>query len=180
MSLWTLLADRTVEWGKAEEEERLTGRVETRRTVFEWTEVLVSTIAFVVLTIVIVLMTATLILRALDAGVAPPGQRYWVDGGKYKIHVSCHGSEKKNKNENENDKDGRKEATVLLAGGEWPVENGLWQLADHAVQNGSISRYCFADRPGFAWSDTAPSPLSAGMATDALSEALVRVKAKSL
>ncbi|KAL2756423.1 hypothetical protein ACRALDRAFT_1076382 [Sodiomyces alcalophilus JCM 7366] len=167
MSLWTLLADRTVEWGKAEEEERLTGRVETRRSVFEWTEVLVSTIAFVVLNIVIVLMTAKLVLRALDAGVTPPGRRYWVDGGKYQIHLSCHGEEKTND-------EGRKEPTVLLEGGEWPVENGLWQLADNAVKNGSISRYCFADRPGYGWSDTAPSPLSAGMATDALSEALVR------
>ena len=43
-----------------------------------------------------------------------------------------------------------------------------------AVKNGSISRYCFVDRPGFAWSDTAPSPLSAGMAIDAMSEALAR------
>ncbi|ROT36770.1 mitochondrial integral membrane protein [Sodiomyces alkalinus F11] len=169
MSLWTLLADRTVKWGKAEEEERLTGRVETRRTVFEWTEVLVSTIAFVVLTIVIVLMTTKLILRALDAGVAPPGKRYWVDGGKYQIHLSCHGDANTTTNAK-----GGKEPTVLLEGGEWPVEDGLWQLADNAVQNGSISRYCFADRPGYAWSDTGPSPLSAGMATDALSEALAR------
>ncbi|KAK2004677.1 hypothetical protein LX36DRAFT_355840 [Colletotrichum falcatum] len=166
MSLWALACDRTVKWGKAEEEERLTGRVETRRTVLEWTEVLISTIAYVVLSVVIVLITATLILRSLDAGYGPPGEQYWVDGDQYRIHVYCEG--------NATDASGTKLPTVLLEGGDLPVENGLWQFAQNALRNGSISRYCFADRPGYGWSDTAPSPLSAGMATDALSEALSR------
>ncbi|KAK2047014.1 hypothetical protein LZ31DRAFT_174578 [Colletotrichum somersetense] len=166
MSLWALACDRTVKWGKAEEEERLTGRVETRRTVWEWTEVLFSTIAYVILSVVIVLITATLILRSLDAGYGPPGEQYWVDGDQYRIHIYCDG--------NNTDASGTKLPTVLLEGGDLPVENGLWQFAQNALKNGSISRYCFADRPGYGWSDTAPSPLSAGMATDALSEALAR------
>ncbi|KAJ5010791.1 hypothetical protein K4K57_006665 [Colletotrichum sp. SAR 10_99] len=166
MSLWTLLADRTVKWGKAEEEERLTGRVETRRTVWEWTEVLFSTIAYVILSIGIILITATLILRSLDAGYGPPGEQYWVDNDQYRIHVYCEG--------NGTDAAGNKLPSVLFEGGDLPVEKGLWQLAQGALKNGSISRYCFSDRPGYAWSDTAPSPLSAGMATDALSEALAR------
>jgi pimeloyl-ACP methyl ester carboxylesterase len=48
------------------------------------------------------------------------------------------------------------------------------QIALGAVANGSISRYCYSDRPGIGWSDNAPSPFSAGMAADALSEALAR------
>ncbi|OLN88589.1 Uncharacterized protein C23C11.06c [Colletotrichum chlorophyti] len=166
MSLWTLLSDETVKWGKAEEEERLTGRVETRRTVWEWTEVLISTIAYVVISVVIVLITCTLILRSLDAGFAPPGEQFWVDGDQYRIHIYCDG--------NGTDTAGNKLPTVLFEGGDLPVENGLWQFAQNALTNGSIARYCFADRPGYGWSDTAPSPLSAGMATDALSEALAR------
>lgn len=166
MSLWTMLADRTVKWGKAEEEERLTGRVETRRTVLEWTAVTMSTISYVVLSVVIVLVTLTLTLRSLDQSVAPPGRRYWVDGDQYQIHVFCNG--------NATDSTGTRLPTVLFEGGEMPVEYGLWQFADAAVKNGSISRYCFVDRPGFAWSDTAPSPLSAGMTIDATSEALAR------
>merc|ERR1739848_352457 len=71
------------------------------------------------MTAVAVLITLTIILRALDAGVAPPGKLHWVN-------------------------------------------------------NGTISRYCFADRPGIAWSDAAPSPLSASFATDVLSEALAK------
>jgi hypothetical protein len=97
----------------------------------------------VILAIVVFLMTCTLILRALDAGLAPPGKLYWVDGGKYRLHVYCRG--------NQTDDAGSKLPTVLLEGGEGPVEDGLWQFADNAIKNGSISRYCFVDRPGFAW-----------------------------
>ncbi|KAI1804026.1 hypothetical protein F4811DRAFT_521895 [Daldinia bambusicola] len=166
MALWTLLTDRLVEWGKVEEEERLTGRAETRRTLAEWTAVLVSTISMVILAIAVLLTTCTLILRGLDAGLAPPGELFWVDGDKYMMHVYCHG--------NKTNSEGTKLPTVLLEGGESPVEDGLWQFADNAINNGSISRYCFVDRPGLAWSDTAPSPLSAGMAVEAVSEALAR------
>ena len=166
MSLWTLLADRTVKWGKEEEEQRLTGRPETRRTLTEWLEVLVSTVAFIVMAVAAALITLNIILRAVDSSMAAPGHRYPVDGGKYRIHVYCHG--------NKTDPDGKELPTVLFEGAERPVEYEMWDLADNAVKNGSISRYCFADRPGMTWSDTAPSPLSASFATDVLSEALAR------
>ncbi|ERT02887.1 mitochondrial integral membrane protein [Sporothrix schenckii 1099-18] len=163
MAVWTIVADRTVQWGKREEEERLTGRPESRRTLLEWIEVSVSSIALLVLCVVTGLLLCTLILRSVDAGLAPLGHRYWVDGDKYEIHLYCHGTKSK-----------EHLPTVLFEGGEGPVENGLWQFAQNAVQNGSINRYCFADRPGLGWSDTAPSPFSAGQATEALSEALAR------
>ncbi|KAK8873119.1 mitochondrial integral membrane protein [Apiospora arundinis] len=166
IAVWVLATDRLVLWGKHEEEERLTGRAETRRTLAEWSAVIVSTLAMIILTVVLFLTTCTLILRALDAGLAPPGKQYWVDGDKYQLHVYCHG--------NQTDPKGTKLPTVLLEAGEGTVEDGLWQFADNAVKNGSISRYCFVDRPGFGWSDTAPSPLSAGMAVEAVSEALAR------
>lgn len=159
MSIWALLADRAVKWGKEEEEERLTGRAETRRTLSEWLAVLLSTIAYVVMAVAVLLMTLTIILRSLDAGLAAPGKLYEVDGGKYRIHIYCHGN-------------ATDQPTVLLEGGERPVEQGLWKLADKAMRNRSFSRYCFVDRPGYGWSDTAPSPLSAGFAVDVLSEAL--------
>lgn len=143
MAIWFLTADRTVQWGKAEEEQRLTGRPESRRTVFEWVEVSLSTMALTIIALVVVLMTLTLTLRAIDSGLVPPGERYWVDGDRYQIHLYCYG--------NKTDAAGVKTTTVLLEGGEDPVERGLWQFAAHAVKNGSISRFCFADRPGMAW-----------------------------
>lgn len=168
MSLWVIITDRTVQWGKAEEEERLTGRAESRKSLTEWLEVLLSTIGYSVMVVAVVLITLTIVLRALDAKVAPPGKLYWVDNEKYRIHLYCHG--------NKTDENGKPVTTVLFEGGEWPVEYGLWDLADNAVKNGSIARYCFADRPGLAWSDTAPSPSSAGFVVDALSEALAKAE----
>ncbi|RSL59811.1 hypothetical protein CEP54_007077 [Fusarium duplospermum] len=164
-SLWTLLTDRMVEWGKAEEEERLTGRAETRRTLFEWSGVMLSTIAYAIMSVAVFLITLTIILRALDAGVAPPGKLYWVDNNKYRIHVYCHG--------NKTDTKGNDLPTVLFEGGERTVEYEFWDFADNALKNGSISRYCFTDRPGYGWSDSAPSPSSAGFIVDTLSEALI-------
>ncbi|KAF4978036.1 hypothetical protein FZEAL_5501 [Fusarium zealandicum] len=164
MSVWTLFTDRMVKWGKAEEEERLTGRAETRRTLFEWSEVMISTIAYAIMSVAVFLITLTIILRALDAAVPPPGKLHWVDDGKYRLHVYCHG--------NKTDSKGNDLPTVLFEGGERSVEYEFWTFADNAVKNGSFPRYCFADRPGYGWSDNAPSPSSAGFVVDALSEAL--------
>jgi pimeloyl-ACP methyl ester carboxylesterase len=183
ISVWTLVVERTVLWGKREEEERLTGRPESRRTLLEWTEVLFSTIGLLTIGLVTILLSLNLFLRAVDASLAPVGTRYWVNGDRYQIHIYCHGKK--------TDRSGQVFPTVLIEGGEVPVENGLWQFADNAIKNGSILRYCFSDRPGWGWvsqksqasalhypvadneqSDDAPSPLTAGMAVDALSEAL--------
>lgn len=172
MAVWAVAADRTVQvslvfltnllerealgfvtetdtrptslqWGKTEEEERLTGRPETRRTLLEWVQVLLSSIMLTLVSIVVLLATCTLTLRALDARVGPPGERYWVDEDKYQIHLFCSGPKL--------DAHGNKTTTVLFEGGEDAVEHGLWQFAENAVKNGSIARYCFADRPGIAW-----------------------------
>ncbi len=45
MAGWCVFTDRLVAWGKKEEEERLTGRPETRRTLKEWLAVLVATVS---------------------------------------------------------------------------------------------------------------------------------------
>lgn len=166
MSLWTIFTDRFVAWGKREEEERLTGRPETRRTLREWLSVLVSTIILVVLAVVALLLTATLILRARDASLPAPGEKYYVDGDKYQIHLFCEGKL--------SDSTGKKVPTVLFEAGDGPFEGGMQQIATNALKNGSISRYCYADRPGVGWSDNAPSPFSARTAASVLSEALAR------
>ncbi|KAI9640802.1 hypothetical protein NHQ30_010642 [Ciborinia camelliae] len=166
MAMWTIVTDRVVAAGKVEEEERLTGRAENRRTLREWCSVLTTAIILIILAIVAILLSATLILRSRDASLAPPGERYYVDGDKYQIHVFCEG--------NLTDVNGKKNPTVLFEAGEGPFEHGMLQIATNAFANRSISRYCYSDRPGIAWSDNAPSPFSAGMAADVLSEALAR------
>lgn len=166
ISIWTIITDRTVAWGKSEEEERLTGRQESRRTLREWCSVLTSTVVLILIAIISVLLTATLILRSRDASLAAPGNRYFVDGDKYQIHVYCSG--------NATDASGKKLPTVLFEAADGPFEASMYQIAENALKNGSISRYCYSDRPGISWSDNAPSPFSASTAASVLSEALAR------
>jgi pimeloyl-ACP methyl ester carboxylesterase len=166
ISIWTVFTDRFVAWGKREEEERLTGRPETRRTLREWCSVLTSTIVLIVIAVVTVLLSATLILRARDASLPAPGEKYYVDGDKYQIHIFCEG--------NLTDSKGTKLPTVLFEAGIGAFEGSMRQIAINALHNGSISRYCYSDRPGIGWSDNAPSPFPAGTAATVLSEALAR------
>jgi len=166
ISIWTVVTDRTVAWGKHEEEERLTGRQENRRTLREWCSVLTSTIVLVIIAIVAVLLSSTLILRARDASLPSPGQKYYVDGDKYQIHVYCEG--------NHTNTHGKKLPTVMFEAGYGPFEHTMIQIAQNSIKNGSISRYCYADRPGIGFSENAPSPFSAATAASVLSEALAR------
>lgn len=164
ITAFCVLTDRVVAWGKREEEERLTGRPETRRTLREWLAVLAATTVLAIYIVITVLMTATLILRARDASLEMDGQRYFVDGDKYEVHLACVGEAESH--------NGTHTPTVLLEAAEVPLEFDFEHWAYAAYQNGTISRYCYWDRPGYGWSDNAPSPHSAGMSADNLAEAL--------
>lgn len=164
MSIWALYTDRIVSWGKHGEEERLTGRQETRRTLFEWLAVFSSTIVLIAITFVAFLLSCTLILRVRDSSLNAPGKMYFVDGEKYQIHLFCTPEISHDHN--------KTSPTVLFESGDKAFMAGMIQIAESAMQNKSISRYCYSDRPGIGWSDNSPSPFSAGMSTNALSEAL--------
>ncbi len=151
MSLWCVATDRIVAWGKREEEERLTGRPETRRTLRGWLAVLTATVILVIYIFIVMLMTATLVIRSRDATLGLEGQRYLVDDDKYKVHLACVGNVTEDKNWNPL-------PTVLLEAGEEPLEYDFEYWVYSALNNGTISRYCYWDRPGYGWSDNAPSP----------------------
>ncbi|KAI9669322.1 MAG: hypothetical protein M1831_000358 [Alyxoria varia] len=164
MATWCIMTDRIVEWAKHEEEERLTGRPESRRTLTEWVSILADTFILIVYIVIAVLLTACLVLRAIDSRLEPDGTRYLVDGDKYAVHVACVG--------NGTDAKGQRHPTILLEAGEHAVEYDFEHWAYNAYKNEVIHRYCYWDRPGYGWSDNAPSPHSAGMSADALSDAL--------
>ena len=176
IALFSVVQNRSVSWGKREEEERLTGREETRRPLREWLAIMIETVIVGVLAIVSIFFTATLILRARDASLTAPGKKYYVNGNNYQVHLACVGNNNNSSSSSQGNGKGDKDKppTILIEGGEEPVEQTLQPFIDTAYQNGSIPRYCYWDRPGFAWSDNAPSPHSAGMAADALSEALAQ------
>ena len=165
MAGWCVITDRLVAYGKREEEERLTGRAENRRTLKQWLAVLFATIFLVVYIVVVVFMTATLVLRSRDVSLETTGERIWVDDHKYKVHLACVGN-------TTTDSNGNRSPTVLLEAAELPLEFDFEHWAYDAYQNGTIDRYCYWDRPGYAWSDNAPSPHSAGMSANNLAEAL--------
>ncbi|WPH02669.1 Hypothetical protein R9X50_00553500 [Acrodontium crateriforme] len=166
IAAWCVMLDRVVAWGKREEEERLTGRPETRRTLREWLSVLLATIILVIYIVIVVFMTAALIIRSRDASLKWDGDRIAVDGGKFKVHLTCVG------NSSIDATTGKPYPTVLLEAAEEPVEYDFENLLYTSKNNGTISRYCYWDRPGYAFSDNAPSPHSAGMAAENLAEAL--------
>lgn len=165
IGLYNVVTNRTVKWGKAEEEERLTGRQETRRSLREWCAVFTATFLMSIFVLITVLLTAVLVLRSRDATLPAPGKKYLVDNEQYAIHLACVGNQTYYK-------DGKPKPTVLLEGGYMPVEYGLEEWVYTTWTNKTIDRYCYWDRPGIAWSDNAPSPHSAGMSADAISEAL--------
>jgi pimeloyl-ACP methyl ester carboxylesterase len=162
IAIYNIVQNRYVAWGKREEEERLTGREETRRSLREWLAVFAETLFMAVIAIISILFMITLILRARDASLEAPGQKYYVSARNYQVHLNCVGNTTSNKDT----------PTVLLEAGEGPVEHTLQPFIDELHQKDAMTRYCYWDRPGMAWSDNAPSPFSAGMASDALSEAL--------
>jgi hypothetical protein len=155
ISIFNILQSQAVAWAKKKEEERLTGREETRRSLQEWIAVLLDTIFMVVIAIVSIIFTATLIMRAWDASLPAPGQKYLVNGEKYQVHLACVG-----RINGTTDGNGNRPPTVLLEGGEGPVEHSLQPFIDEVYKQGLIDRYCYWDRPGYAWSDNAPSPHS--------------------
>lgn len=163
MGAWTIMTDRVVEYGKEEEEERLLGHVQTRRTLTEWSKVLLNLISFVILLLVVIFTWMTIILRAHDGTLAPPGGKYWVNGNSYQVHVACVGNKSSL-------------PTVLLEGGENTVEYGMLNWAEEAQLQYDLGQICYWDRPGYGWSDNAPSPVTAGALADVLSEALIEAE----
>lgn len=162
VTAWAILCDRVVESGKRSEEVRLTGRPETRHSLREWCALFADTILLSIFLAIAILFTINLSIRARDATLAPPGKLYFVDNGRYRVHLNCVGVNKPH------------HPTLLLEAGERPVEgeDGMAAWAASLNINNTIPRYCYWDRPGFAFSENAPSPFSAGMAVDVLSEAL--------
>ncbi|KKK17820.1 hypothetical protein AOCH_003820 [Aspergillus ochraceoroseus] len=168
IAIYNIVQNRSVAWGKREEEERLTGREETRRSLREWFAVFTETLFMAVIAIISILFMATLILRARDATLPAPGGKYYVSARNYQVHLACVGEHVNETTSGET----TPPPTLILEAGEGPAEHTLQPFIDELYQKGAIARYCYWDRPGFGWSDNAPSPFSAGMAADSLSEAL--------
>ena len=133
--IWTIVTDRVVEWGKAEEEERLIGRVEDRYTGIEWLKVMLTTFGLVIVVVLEILITMTLILRLRDASLEPTGHKYWAQSHRFQIHIACFGNASSST------------PLVFLEGGENSAEDFATWIAE-AQDEDLIGQYCYWDRPG--------------------------------
>jgi Region of unknown function (DUF2417) len=134
--VWTLVTNKVVEWAKAEEEERLIGRVEDRYTGTEWMKVMIVLTGIVILLVLETFITLTLLLRARDATLQPLGEKYWVDG-KYQVHLVCVGNLTSSS-----------PLIFLEANGDTTAEI-FSEWVDEAREENLLTQYCYWDRPGY-------------------------------
>ncbi len=171
----SIIGDRIVEKAKYYEEERLTGRIETRRTCLEWVEVSSRLFLRIILLLVLFLFTFATFLRWYDSRIDPPGVLVPVQQGTFNIHLACYNETSVHNlggiDTNAPYSGPDSNYTVLIESGSTSSEEfGSW-IEDLYHQN-KISKYCIWDRPGQGFSDSAPNALSIESTVDLLIEAL--------
>lgn len=177
------ISDLIVQWGKSTEERRLTGRVETRRTLGEWLKVSLNLLFNVINLILLIAVTLSITLYAIDAARVPvPGKRVSVDHAAFKVHINCYdmpGNHYLQLQEAhphvamrpDRPDPSKKNVTIFAEAGSTSSEVFWTWITDLYAMN-EIPRVCTWDRPGVAFSDASRGLTSAGDVSELLSEAL--------
>lgn len=166
-------ADYTVERGKAAQEIKYTGRVETRKTLFEMMVTLFKVIVKLVLLLAIWNISLSLWLEAFDSHEKPWGKLIPVNDDQFLVHLACYGNVHGNSSAVANG-DEPKQPIVLVEGGQVSSSEQFQEWIQELYNMNKIERYCIWDRPGYAFSEGAPSPISLGLATEYLMEAMAK------
>lgn len=179
--IWTLLtillncyADYKVESGKKFQEIRYTGRPETRKT---FTEAFVISIKFIIKLVLLVIIwniSLSLWIMAFDTHVKPPGEMILVNNDQFKVHLDCYGDfsdEHMIANEGVGN---NTQPIILVEGGQAVSSEEFLSWIEELYDLNKVERYCIWDRPGYGFSDSAPSPISVSIIIDYLNEALVK------
>ncbi|KAK9468213.1 hypothetical protein V1512DRAFT_204014 [Lipomyces arxii] len=169
---WVTVCNHFVERSRRGLEERILGHRITqsrvRRSCRQWCSVMWSLVVFIVLLVLVFLIMLSIAVDSYDSRIAPPGQYVEVEDNLYRVHVYCN-----------RPKQNETEPTIILEAGSTSAEVLAMEWLDQEVEDQGSAiynyRYCYWDRPGMAFSDNAPSPMSAGMAVDALSDALNQI-----
>lgn len=187
--IWTALnilincyVDYYVEKSKTSQEIKYTGRVEKRKSIVELIVILVKIITKLALLLIIWNISLTLWLQAFDTHEKPWGKMISVADDQFKIHLSCFGDVYGNGTENAfseggqpgkpKDPNGKRQPIVLVEGGQLTSSEEFQEWIEELYHLNKIERYCVWDRPGYGWSESAPSPVSLGIITEYLNEAL--------
>lgn len=162
--LLTSLTEYLVEEGKINEEIRLTGRIDTRRTLKEWVVVLFRNCFKMVLLVYTVLISLNLLLFTIDTiRVKPWGELVKVEDNSFGLHLFCEGDVSMNSTSSQ-------PILLLESGHDSNEEFSSW--VQELYHLNKIDRYCIYDRPGYGFSDSSPSPVSISITADLLLEAL--------
>ncbi|GMM37763.1 hypothetical protein DASC09_050880 [Saccharomycopsis crataegensis] len=163
-----LVSNQHVLIAKRGEEVRLTGRIETRKTLKEHLSIGLEFFLKVLLILYIASISLNIYLKCIDSAVSKPwGTLVFADDETYRIHLYCQGDVYGDK-EDSND-----QPIVLLESGHDSSEEFVSWLQE-LYQLNKVHRYCIYDRPGYGFSDSSPSPYSLGINSDLLSSVLMK------
>lgn len=182
LTLWLMLnvsfdavCNYYVEQGRNYQEIRLTGRIETRRLIGELLVIFVKLVAKLVLLVLVFFILWRIWLMAFDTHEHPWGDRVSVQDGQFKVHVACYGDvyEEKNVMDGGDPKNPKeRQPIILIEGGQLTLSEVFQEWIEELYNLDQIERYCIWDRPGYAFSDLAPSPTLIGIVVEYLVEAL--------
>lgn len=183
--IWTLfnlafncLADYWVEKSKAEQEIKYTGRVEKRKSLTELFVMFVKIVVKTFLLLIIWNLSLSLWLLAFDTHEKPWGKMISVNEDQFEVHLSCYGdvhAKMANDSQALDDKTA-KQPILLVEGGQLTSSEVFQEWIEELFHMNKIERFCIWDRPGYAFSDSAPSPLSISITVEYLMEALRKEK----
>lgn len=167
--VWTLvtvvincLADYWLERGKIYQEIRYTGRPELRKTVTEMAVIAVKFVVKVVMLVLVWNLSLRIWLDAFDTHEAPLGDMVPVNNNQFRVHLWCNGDVHENSTQ----------PTYLIEGGQLTSSEDFQEWLEEMFHSNKVQRYCVWDRPGYGFSDSAPSPTSVSIVADYLLEAL--------
>lgn len=179
--LWVLanillncFADFWVEQGKAQQEIRYTGRIEKRKSLFEIFVTGVKIFVKFLLLLIIWNISLSLWLLAFDSHEKPWGKLIPVNEDQFKVHLACYGDVNYNGtlDSKPSDPSSPKQPIILVEGGQHTSAEQFQEWIQELYHMNKIERYCIWDRPGYGFSDSAPSPTSVGIIVEYLMEAL--------
>ncbi|CAN3372062.1 hypothetical protein DIURU_001399 [Diutina rugosa] len=171
MVLHDALVNYKVEGAKEYQEIRLTGRIEPRKSVTELFVTFIKSVVKSVMLVLVILLSWRLSLYAFDTHEAPWGELVPVQEGQFRVHLSCYGDVHKSSLTKPGKPD-KRQPIVLVEGGQLTSSEEFQEWIEELYNLGSIERYCIWDRPGYAFSDSSPSPSSIGIVTEYLAQAL--------
>lgn len=158
-----LVSNRFVSFMKAEEETRLTGRVEDRKTFMEYMKISTEVAMKMLLLFYVIFCSMNILLKSIDYAFVKPWGKIInvdiIDNNVFGVHLYCQGVNQYDQSTVNNENEVSKQPILLLEASHGSSEDFVkWVEELHFLNK--VDRFCIYDRPGYGFSDSAPSPYS--------------------